>query len=144
LSRLLSALNKILRVKQHNIDQLRQRASLLTEQIALRQLAIEKNISHINTERLIASVNITGSDTLEVFVKQKTQQNKQYNQECEELQLLANEVQEQLYNAYVEQKQFEKVKNSEQIKIDNEEKRKEIQVIDEIARQININNLTKN
>lgn len=143
MSRLLNALHKILRVKQHDIDQLRQQVALLTEQIALRQLAIEKNISHVNTERLIASVNIKGSDTLEVFVTQKMQQNKQYQEESEELQRMVTEMQEKLYNAYVEQKQFEKVKNSEQIKIDNEEKRKEMQVIDEIARQININNLTK-
>lgn len=139
----MNSLEKLLRVKQYDIDQLGQRISLLKEQIKLRQLVIEKNISYINTERLIASVNITGSDTLEAFVRQKVQQNNQYLQENEELEKLVKEVQEQLYDIYIEKKQFEKVKNSEQIKIDQEVKRKENQVIDEIAIQVNIKKLTK-
>lgn len=144
LSRLLSGLKKLLRVKQYDIDQLHQRVSLLSEQIKLRQMAIEKNISYMSTERLIASVNITGSDTLEAFANQKILQNKQYRQENEELEKLLAQTQEQLFDAYIEKKQFEKVKKSEEIKIEKEQKRKEIHLIDEIAGQTNIKKLTNN
>lgn len=143
MSRLFDSLQKLLRVRRYHIDQLRQKAALLNEQIELRFLSIEKNISYINTERLIASVNISGSDSLEAFVKQKTLQNQQYAKENDELKKLVDEIQEQLYEAYVEQKQFEKVQEHEQDRINTEVQRKEIQVIDEMATQINIKNLTK-
>ncbi len=143
MSRLFDSLHKLLRVKQYHIDQLRQKATLLNEQIELRLLAIEKNVSYINTERLIASVNISGSDTLEAFVEQKIRQNQQYVQENEELQKLVKEIQDQLYEAYVEQKQFEKIQDHERVRINTEVKRKETQVIDEMATQVNIKKLTK-
>lgn len=143
MSRFLNSLQKLLRVKQYHIDQLRQKATLLNEQIELRLLTIEKNISYINTERLIASVNVSGSNTLEAFVKQKIQQNNQYAKENEELQKLVKEIQDQLYEAYIEQKQFEKVQDHERVRINTEVKRKENQVIDEVAAQMNMKNLTK-
>lgn len=68
-------MQKLLRVKRYSIDQLRRQVALLNEQIDLRLLAIEKNIAYINTERLIASVNINGSDTLVAFMEQNMQRN---------------------------------------------------------------------
>jgi len=132
-----NSLQKLLRVKRYFIDQLRQQVALLNEQIDLRLLAIEKNISYINTERLIASVNINGSDTLVAFMEQKMLQNKQYALEKEELQNMVKGLQAQLYEAYVEEKQLEKVQYQEKTRMNVEEKRKEIQVMDEMATQTN-------
>lgn len=143
MSRLFDSLHKLLRVKQHNIEQLRQQMALLTNQIELRLHAIEKNISCINTERLIASVNINGADTLEAFVGQKLAENKRYAQENEELKETVNKIQEQLFEAYTEQKQLEKVKSNEEIRINTELQHKENQAKDEIATQMYLSNLTK-
>jgi flagellar export protein FliJ len=117
--------------------------ALLTNQIELRLHAIEKNISYINTERLIASVNINGADTLEAFVGQKLAENKRYAQENEELKETVNKIQEQLFEAYTEQKQLEKVKSNEEIRINTELQHKENQAMDEIATQMSLSNLTK-
>lgn len=143
MSRFLNTLQQLLRLRQNDLDELQQRIALLDEQIELRQLVIEKNTSYINTERLIASVNITGSDTLEAFVEQKKLQNQQYQQENQELKLLMEEARDQLHDAFIEQKKIEKIKNSEEIRIAKEENRQEMQVIDEIAKQMNIKKLTK-
>lgn len=143
MSRLLDSLRKLLRVKQHNIEQLRQQMALLNNQIELRLHAIEKNISYINTERLIASVNINGADTLEAFVGQKLAENKRYAQENEELKETVNKIQEQLFDAYTEQKQFEKVQEHEQSRINTELQHKENQAMDEIGTQMYLSNLTK-
>lgn len=143
MSRLLDSLHKLLRVKQHNIEQLRQQIALLNNQIELRLHAIEKNISYINTERLIASVNINGADTLEAFVGQKLTENKRYTQENEELKETVNKIQEQLLEAYTEQKQLEKVKSNEEIRINTELQHKENQAMDEIATQMYLSSLTK-
>ena len=116
---------------------------LLNEQIDLRLLAIEKNIAYINTERLIASANINGSDTLVAFMEQKMLQNKQYEMEREELQMMVKKLQDQLYEAYVEEKQLEKVQSQEKIRMTIEEKRRENQVMDEMATQTNRKNLLK-
>jgi len=136
-------LQKLLRVKRYSIDQLRRQVALLNEQIDLRLLAIEKNIAYINTERLIASVNINGSDTLVAFMEQKMLQNKQYEMEREELQMMVKKLQDQLYEAYVEEKQLEKVQSQEKIRMTIEEKRRENQVMDEMATQTNRKNLLK-
>jgi flagellar export protein FliJ len=143
LSRLLDSLHKLLRVKQHNIEQLRQQIALLNNQIELRLHAIEKNISYINTERLIASVNINGADTLEAFVGQKLAENKRYAQENEELKETVNKIQEQLFEAYTEQKQFEKVQEHEQTRINTDLQSKENQEMDEMATQMHLSNLNK-
>lgn len=136
-------MQKLLRVKRYSIDQLRRQVALLNEQIDLRLLAIEKNIAYINTERLIASVNINGSDTLVAFMEQKILQNKQYEMEREELQMMVKKLQDQLYEAYVEEKQLEKVQYQEKIRMTIEEKRRENQVMDEMATQTNRKNLLK-
>lgn len=136
-------MQKLLRVKRYSIDQLRRQVALLNEQIDLRLLAIEKNIAYINTERLIASVNINGSDTLVAFMQQKMLQNKQYEMEREELQMMVKKLQDQLYEAYVEEKQLEKVQSQEKIRMTIEEKRRENQVMDEMATQTNRKNLLK-
>lgn len=136
-------MQKLLRVKRYSIDQLRRQVALLNEQIDLRLLAIEKNIAYINTERLIASVNINGSDTLVAFMEQKILQNKQYEMEREELQMMVKKLQDQLYEAYVEEKQLEKVQSQEKIRMTIEEKRRENQVMDEMATQTNRKNLLK-
>lgn len=136
-------MQKLLRVKRYSIDQLRRQVALLNEQIDLRFLAIEKNIAYINTERLIASVNINGSDTLVAFMQQKMLQNKQYEMEREELQMMVKKLQDQLYEAYVEEKQLEKVQSQEKIRMTIEEKRRENQVMDEMATQTNRKNLLK-
>ncbi|MBP9828594.1 MAG: hypothetical protein KBD04_00990 [Proteobacteria bacterium] len=136
-------MQKLLRVKRYSIDQLRRQVALLNEQIDLRLLAIEKNIAYINTERLIASVNINGSDTLVAFMEQKMLQNKQYEMEREELQMMVKKLQDQLYEAYVEEKQLEKVQSQEKIRMTIEEKRRENQVMDEMATQTNRKNLLK-
>lgn len=138
-----NSLQKLLRVKRYSIDQLRRQVALLNEQIDLRFLAIEKNIAYINTERLIASVNINGSDTLVAFMQQKMLQNKQYEMEREELQMMVKKLQDQLYEAYVEEKQLEKVQSQEKIRMTIEEKRRENQVMDEMATQTNRKNLLK-
>lgn len=138
-----NSLQKLLRVKRYSIDQLRRQVALLNEQIDLRLLAIEKNIAYINTERLIASVNINGSDTLVAFMEQKMLQNKQYEMEREELQMMVKKLQDQLYEAYVEEKQLEKVQYQEKIRMTIEEKRRENQVMDEMATQTNRKNLLK-
>lgn len=138
-----NSLQKLLRVKRYSIDQLRRQVALLNEQIDLRLLAIEKNIAYINTERLIASVNINGSDTLVAFMEQKMLQNKQYEMEREELQMMVKKLQDQLYEAYVEEKQLEKVQSQEKIRMTIEEKRRENQVMDEMATQTNRKNLLK-
>ncbi len=138
-----NSLQKLLRVKRYSIDQLRRQVALLNEQIDLRLLAIEKNIAYINTERLIASVNINGSDTLVAFMEQKILQNKQYEMEREELQMMVKKLQDQLYEAYVEEKQLEKVQYQEKIRMTIEEKRRENQVMDEMATQTNRKNLLK-
>jgi flagellar export protein FliJ len=143
LGRLLDSLHKLLRVKQHHIEQLRQQMALLNDQIELRLHAIEKNISYINTERLIASVNINGADTLEAFVKQKLAQNRQYTLENTELKETVHEIQEQLLAAYTEQKQFEKVQEHEQTRINTDLQSKENQEMDEMATQMYLSNLTK-
>ena len=143
MSRLLDSLHKLLRVKQHNIEQLRQQIALLNNQIELRLHAIEKNISYINTERLIASVNINGADTLEAFVGQKLAENKRYAQENEELKETVNKIQEQLFEAYTEQKQFEKVQEHEQTRINTDLQSKENQEMDEMATQMHLSNLNK-
>ena len=136
-------MQKLLRVKRYSIDQLRRQVALLNEQIDLRLLAIEKNIAYINTERLIASANINGSDTLVAFMEQKMLQNKQYEMEREELQMMVKKLQDQLYEAYVEEKQLEKVQSQEKIRMTIEEKRRENQVMDEMATQTNRKNLLK-
>lgn len=138
-----NSLQKLLRVKRYSIDQLRRQVALLNEQIDLRLLAIEKNIAYINTERLIASANINGSDTLVAFMEQKMLQNKQYEMEREELQMMVKKLQDQLYEAYVEEKQLEKVQSQEKIRMTIEEKRRENQVMDEMATQTNRKNLLK-
>lgn len=143
MGRLLDSLHKLLRVKQHHIEQLRQQMALLNDQIELRLHAIEKNISYINTERLIASVNINGADTLEAFVKQKLAQNRQYTLENTELKETVHEIQEQLLAAYTEQKQFEKVQEHEQTRINTDLQSKENQEMDEMATQMYLSNLTK-
>jgi len=143
LGKFFNSLQKLLRVKRYSIDQLRRQVALLNEQIDLRLLAIEKNIAYINTERLIASVNINGSDTLVAFMQQKMLQNKQYEMEREELQMMVKKLQDQLYEAYVEEKQLEKVQSQEKIRMTIEEKRRENQVMDEMATQTNRKNLLK-
>jgi flagellar export protein FliJ len=143
LSRLLDSLRKLLRVKQHNIEQLRQQMALLTNQIELRLHAIEKNRSYINTERLIASVNINGADTLEAFVGKKLAENKRYAKESEELKETVSKIQEQLFEAYTEQKQFEKVQEHEQTRINTDLQSKENQEMDEMATQMYLSNLNK-
>ncbi len=143
MSRLLDSLHKLLRVKQHHIEQLRQQMALLNDQIELRLHAIEKNISYINTERLIASVNINGADTLEAFVGQKLAQNRQYTLENTELKETVHKIQEQLFEAYTEQKQFEKVQDHEQTRINTDLQSKENQEMDEMATQMYLSNLTK-
>jgi len=143
LGKFFNSLQKLLRVKRYSIDQLRRQVALLNEQIDLRLLAIEKNIAYINTERLIASVNINGSDTLVAFMEQKMLQNKQYEMEREELQMMVKKLQDQLYEAYVEEKQLEKVQSQEKIRMTIEEKRRENQVMDEMATQTNRKNLLK-
>ena len=143
MSRLLDSLHKLLRVKQHHIEQLRQQMALLNDQIELRLHAIEKNISYINTERLIASVNINGADTLEAFVGQKLAQNRQYTLENTELKETVLKIQEQLFEAYTEQKQFEKVQEHEQTRINTDLQSKENQEMDEMATQMYLSNLTK-
>lgn len=143
LSRLLDSLHKLLKLKQHSIEGLRQQKALVNNQIEARLYAIEKNIRYINTERLISSVNITGASTLEAFVTHKISQNQQYIQENHELRKTLNEIEDLLFAAYVEQKQFEKVKEHEQARINEVLKRKEIQELDEIAMQKYLSNLTK-
>ncbi len=117
--------------------------ALVNDQIEVRVQATAKNISYINTERLIASVNINGADTLEAFVEQKIIQNKKYAQENVELKKTLSEIEEQLFAAYVEQKQFEKVQNHEQTCIDRDLRRKETQAMDEMATQGYLLNLEK-
>ena len=117
--------------------------ALLTNQIELRLHAIEKNRSYINTERLIASVNINGADTLEAFVRKKLAENKRYAKESEELKETVAKIQEQLFEAYTEQKQFEKVQQHEQTRINTDLQSKENQEMDEMATQMYLSNLNK-
>lgn len=143
LNRLLESLNKLLKLKQHKIEELRQQKALVSAQIEARLYRIEKNIRYINTERLISSVNITGASTLEAFVAHKLSQNQLYTQENIELGNILNEIKEQLFAAYVEQKQFEKVRENEQMSADKEFRHKETQELDEMATQGYLSNLTK-
>lgn len=143
LSRLLDSLHKLLRLKQHHIEGLRQQKVLVNNQIEARLQIIEKNIRYINTERLISSVNITGASTLEAFIIHKLSQNQQYTQENYELRKTLTEIEEHLLTAYVEKKQLEKVKEHEQARLDEDIKRKEVQELDEIATQKYLSNLTK-
>jgi flagellar export protein FliJ len=143
LNRLLESLNKLLKLKKHHIEELRQQKALVNDQIEARLYRIEKNIRYINTERLISSVNITGASTLEAFVAHTLSQNKRYIQENIELGNTLDEIKEQLFVAYVEQKQFEKVREHEQMRVDKEYRRKETQELDEMANQGYLSNLTK-
>jgi flagellar export protein FliJ len=143
LSRLLDSLHKLLRLKQHHIEGLRQQKVLVNNQIEARLQIIEKNIRYINTERLISSVNITGASTLEAFILHKLSQNQQYTQENYELRKTLTEIEEHLLTAYVEKKQLEKVKEHEQARVDEDITRKEVQELDEIATQRYFSNLTK-
>ena len=143
LSRLLVSLQKMLRVNNHRIEELYLQISLINEQIDVRLREIEKNTRYINTERLIASVNITGCGTLDAFVMQRTSQNIKYASENEDLKKTMKEIQEQLFLAYSEQKKLEKIQENEQRRIDFESMRKEVIELDEIASHIYLSKLTK-
>ena len=108
-SRLLVSLQKMLRVNNHRIEELYLQISLINEQIDVRLREIEKNTRYINTERLIASVNITGCGTLDAFVMQRTSQNIKYASENEDLKKTMKEIQEQLFLAYSEQRKFKRM-----------------------------------
>ena len=142
-SRLLVSLQKMLRVNNHRIEELYLQISLINEQIDVRLREIEKNTRYINTERLIASVNITGCGTLDAFVMQRTSQNIKYASENEDLKKTMKEIQEQLFLAYSEQKKLEKIQENEQRRIDFESMRKEVIELDEIASHIYLSKLTK-
>lgn len=143
MSRLLDSLRKLLRLKEYTIEQLRQQIAIIHEQIEARNQAIESNIRYISTERLIASVNVSGSETLEAFVNQKKFQNQKYLQEIAELKGLLSEIEDQLLSVYQEQKQYEKVQEAELLRVNTELKRKEIQILDEVATRSYSSNLTK-
>mgnify|MGYP000986671213 CR=1 FL=1 len=57
--------------------------------------------------------------------------------------MMVKKLQDQLYEAYVEEKQLEKVQSQEKIRMTIEEKRRENQVMDEMATQTNRKNLLK-
>ena len=133
----------MLRVNNHRIEELYLQISLINEQIDVRLREIEKNTRYINTERLIASVNITGCGTLDAFVMQRTSQNIKYASENEDLKKTMKEIQEQLFLAYSEQKKLEKIQENEQRRIDFESMRKEVIELDEIASHIYLSKLTK-
>lgn len=143
MSRLLDSLEKLQRLKKYHIEELRQQMGLVNQQIDIRIQEIEKNIRYINTERLIATVNVLGGTSLEAFSTYKLKQNKLFEQEIENLQATIREIQDQLYEVYKEQKQFEKVQEHEQKRLDEALKNKEIQELDEMATQMYYLDLTK-
>ncbi len=54
MSKLLDSINKLLRITDCHIEQLKQQTGLLQQQVDARISVIESNIRYINTERLIA------------------------------------------------------------------------------------------
>ena len=135
MSRLLASLHKLLKLQDYTIEQLRQQISLVKKQTELRDQLIDKNIRHVNTERLIASVNISGSENFSAFVAWKHSENKIYAQEIIELNQTLDEFKEQLFESYRELKQLDTVRENEQRRINAELSRKESLASDEMATQ---------
>lgn len=134
-SRLLTSLHKLLKLQDYHIQQLRQQIALVSMQVELRENLINKNISYVNTERLIASVNIGGSDSLSAFVNRKLFENKQYADEILSLNETLEKLQEQLLSDYGKLKQFDKVRENEQQRINSELIIKESMALNEVAIQ---------
>jgi flagellar export protein FliJ len=135
MSKLLQSLNKLLRLKDYHIEQLKQQINLVQQQVDARNKAIESNIRYINTERLIATVNVNGSATLDAFISKKHHENNNYQKEINELKKTQSEIENQLLDIYMETKRFEKVKEKEISKIADAQKRRETIDLDEIATQ---------
>lgn len=135
MSKLLQSLNKLLRLKDYHIEQLKQQINLVQQQVDARNKAIESNIRYINTERLIATVNVNGAATLDAFISKKHHENNNYQKEINELKKTQSEIENQLLDIYMETKRFEKVKEKEITKIADAEKRRETIDLDEIATQ---------
>lgn len=135
MSKLLQSLNKLLRLKDYHIEQLKQQINLVQQQVDARNKAIESNIRYINTERLIATVNVNGAATLDAFISKKHHENNNYQKEINELKKTQSEIENQLLDIYMETKRFEKVKEKEITKIADAQKRRETIDLDEIATQ---------
>lgn len=135
MSKLLQSLNKLLRLKNYHIDQLKQQINLVQQQVDARHKAIDSNVRYINTERLIATVNVNGATTLDAFIAKKQHENNNYQKEIAELKKTQSEIETQLLDAYMEAKRFEKVKEKEMAKEFAAEKRRETIDLDEIATQ---------
>lgn len=135
MSKLLQSLNKLLRLKNYHIDQLKQQINLVQQQVDARHKAIDSNVRYINTERLIATVNINGAATLDVFILKKQHENNNYQKEIDELKKTQAEIEAQLLDVYMEAKRFEKVQETEMAKEFAAEKRKETIELDEITTQ---------
>jgi flagellar export protein FliJ len=135
MSKLLQSIDKLLHVKNYHIEQLKQKIGLVQQQIDARYGAIDSNIRYINTERLIATVNVNGAATLDAFIAKKHFDNSVYTQEIQELKKTQAEIEEQLLDVYMDVKRFEKVKEKEKVKIIDAEKCRETIDLDEIATQ---------
>lgn len=135
MSKLLDSINKLLRLKDYHIEQLKQQIGFLQQQVDARFSAIDSNIRYINTERLIATINVNGTATLDAFIAKKHQDNTIYTKEIEELKKSQSDIENQLFDVYMETKRLEKVKEKEIIKEFEALKRKETIDLDEIATQ---------
>lgn len=135
MSKLLDSINKLLRIKDYHIEQLKQQIALVQQQVDARFSAIDSNLRYINTERLIATINVNGAATLDAFITKKHNDNILYNKEIEELKKSQNEIETQLLEIYMESKRLEKVKEKEIAKEFQALKRKETIDLDEIATQ---------
>lgn len=135
MSKLLQSLNKLLRLKDYHIEQLKQQINLVQQQVDARNKAIDSNMRYINTERLIATVNVNGAATLDAFISKKHHENNNYQKEINELKKTQSEIENQLLDIYMETKRFEKVKEKEITKIADAQKRRETIDLDEIATQ---------
>lgn len=135
MSKLLDSIKKLLRLKDYHIEQLKQQIALVQQQVDARFSAIDSNIRYINTERLIATINVNGAATLDAFIAKKHNDNIIYNKEIEELKKSQSEIESQLLDVYMETKRLEKVKEKEIAKEFDALKRKETMDLDEIATQ---------
>lgn len=135
MSKLLDSIKKLLRLKDYHIEQLKQQIALVQQQVDARFSAIDSNIRYINTERLIATINVNGAATLDAFIAKKHNDNIVYHKEIEELKKSQSEIESQLLDVYMETKRLEKVKEKEIAKEFDALKRKETMDLDEIATQ---------
>ncbi len=132
MSRLLKSTAKVLKIYDYEIEQLKEQISMVNQQITLRSDRIKSNRGLINTERLIASVNTSSSQTLGAFIKATEQKNILLQDEIIELQAALEKINDMLLNLFRESKTYEILHGREKKRIKTEVAKAEQKSIDEL------------